>query len=201
MPRRKSPATPRVDERAIRLAIVAREWKAGQAGKRGSSLEMLAAKHGFSPMQIYRAAKRGHQSVKMGRPSLLTAAEEEQLARIVRSAQKACASLTRDQALPHLLEIIKARKAAGKPHPWEGQVPSNKWWAGFQLRHDLSLRKAVPLTKKRREAAQQQADLERWFTGVWEPALSKPCTIRRDPHTGHSDPHLPAVPRPHSQPG
>ncbi|KAJ9523946.1 hypothetical protein QJQ45_022409 [Haematococcus lacustris] len=104
----------------------------------------------------------------------LVPAEEKWLVSMVKGSQEQ-GQVTKLALLAAVGTIAKARERRDEPPPFGGATPSKKWFSAFMGRHGLTLRKASPLTKARRAAAQKREALEEWFDSKLMPTLKKTC--------------------------
>ncbi|KAJ9524409.1 hypothetical protein QJQ45_019387, partial [Haematococcus lacustris] len=117
--------------------------------------------------------KRSGVIAKCVRPTALPAVQEEQLWDLVVRGQQQGVWVTKTALLAAVRTTQRAKELKGKLDPPKGRAPGNKWRRVFLRRQGLSLRKATPVTKRRRMAARNINGLVEWFEKQWQPALSR----------------------------
>ncbi|KAJ9520763.1 hypothetical protein QJQ45_007605 [Haematococcus lacustris] len=161
--------------RPSKLVAAAKAYFKYQRGVARTSQRALAQQHGVSRSTLNRVISRGGTLPKQGRPTVLVPAEEKWLVSMVKGSQEQGQGVTKLALLAAVGTIAKARERRDEPPPFGGATPSKKWFSAFMGRHGLTLRKASPLTKARRAAAQKREALEEWFDSKLMPTLKKTC--------------------------
>ncbi|KAJ9516230.1 hypothetical protein QJQ45_001147 [Haematococcus lacustris] len=176
--RQSSLAVDREGERAKRLLAAADAYMKVKRGQPQPSIPAVAREHGVPYATLYRVIKRGGVIAKRGRPTALSAVQEEQLRDLVVRGQQQGVGVTKTALLAAVRTTQRVMGRKGKVDPFKGNAPGKRWRQGFMRRQGLSLRKATPVTKNRRMAATNINGLGEWFEGTWQPALSRVCVSK-----------------------
>ncbi|KAJ9522964.1 hypothetical protein QJQ45_023763 [Haematococcus lacustris] len=176
--RQSSLAQDSTGERARRLLAAVNAYMKVKRGQSQPSMAAVAREHGVPYTTLHRVIKRGGVIAKRGRPTALSAVEEEQLRDLVVRGQQQGVGVTKTALLAAVRTTQRVTERKGKVDPFKGKAPGKKWRQGFMRRQGLSLRKATPVTKNRRSAVRDSHGLADWFDKKWQPALSRVCVSK-----------------------
>ncbi|KAJ9518260.1 hypothetical protein QJQ45_010273 [Haematococcus lacustris] len=137
----------------------------------------VAREHGVPYTTLLRVIKRGGVIAKRGRPTALSAVEEEQLRDLVVRGQQQGVGVTKTTLLAAVSTTQRVTERKGKVDPFKGKAPGKKWRQGFMRRQGLSLRKASPVTKNRRIAARDAAGRTQQAGGCSHRPTSSALTV------------------------
>ncbi|KAJ9514339.1 hypothetical protein QJQ45_012261 [Haematococcus lacustris] len=144
--RQSSLAQDSTGERAKRLLAAANAYLKVKRGQPQPSMAAVAQEHCVPYATLRRVIKRGGVIAKRGRPTALSAVEEEQLRDLVVRGQQQGVGVTKTALLAAVRTTQRVTERKGKVDPFKGKAPGKKWRQGFMRRQGLSLRKATPVS-------------------------------------------------------
>ncbi|KAJ9511517.1 hypothetical protein QJQ45_029825 [Haematococcus lacustris] len=129
--RQSSLAVDREGERAKRLLAAADAYLKVKRGQPQPSIPAVAREHGVPYATLYRVINRGGVIAKRGRPTALSAVQEEQLRDLVVRGQQQGVGVTKTALLAAVRTTQRVMGRKGKVDLFKGKAPGKKWRQGF----------------------------------------------------------------------
>ncbi|KAJ9522424.1 hypothetical protein QJQ45_008287 [Haematococcus lacustris] len=138
MERESSLAQDSTGERAKRLLAAANAYLKVKRGQPQPSMAAVAREHCVPYATLHRVIKRGGVIAKRGRPTALSAVEEEQLRDLVVRGQQQGVGVTKTASLAAVRTTQRVTERKGKVDPFKGKAPGKNWRQGF-MRHLVTI--------------------------------------------------------------
>ncbi|KAL6755842.1 hypothetical protein V8C86DRAFT_2667484 [Haematococcus lacustris] len=136
--RQSSLAQDSTGERAKRLLAAANAYLKVKRGQPQPSMAAVAREHCVPYATLHRVIKRGGVIAKRGRPTALSAVEEEQLRDLVVRGQQQGVGVTKTASLAAVRTTQRVTERKGKVDPFKGKAPGKNWRQGF-MRHLVTI--------------------------------------------------------------
>ncbi|KAJ9519756.1 hypothetical protein QJQ45_013439 [Haematococcus lacustris] len=127
---RSSLAQDSTGERAKRLLAAANAYLKVKRGQPQPSMAAVAREHCVPYATLHRVIKRGGVIAKRGRPTALSAVEEEQLRDLVVRGQQLGVGVTKTALLAAVRTTQRVTERKGKVDPFKGKAPGKNWRQG-----------------------------------------------------------------------
>ncbi|KAJ9518023.1 hypothetical protein QJQ45_004323 [Haematococcus lacustris] len=127
--KRSSLAQDSASERLRRLLAAAGAYLKVKRGQPQPSMAAVPREHGVPYTTLLRVIKRGGVIAKRGRPTALSAVEEEQLRDLVVRGQQQGVGVTKTALLAAVRTTQRVTERKGKVGPLKGKAPGKNWLA------------------------------------------------------------------------